>query len=239
MSEKEVRYPKLGAAKADRATAVARATANLVPWAGGALAELVNEFIPNQRLDRIEKFLMALKEELELRGLLNSDLNTPSNADLVEEGGRHATRATSDERIRYLARCVAEGISIEDQEKLDERRILAILSEIDDRELLILEAHLDRSSAELSELKPRKTIVKAPDELRVAEELFEASISRLEILKLLDYRILMDRETNLPRFDHYTGRPEGYHRVTALGERVLRRVGLLLDPPTRGSDAAL
>ena len=56
--------PALGSNASDRLAALLRSTTGLVPGAGAALAEIITALIPNQRIERIEKYLLYLHEEL-------------------------------------------------------------------------------------------------------------------------------------------------------------------------------
>jgi hypothetical protein len=228
MDDDDRKIPKLGPNATDRIAAVSRAAASLVPLAGGALAEMVNEFIPNQRVDRIEKFISYLHEEIRLRAIPDEKLKTSESADFIVQGGDQAVRAPSEERIIYLARCVAEGISAEDQNKADERRLIALISDLDDRDFLILRSYDSRSQYDPS-VAPRQVVVGSEENERISYQLYEAALERLERYGLLKLHITTDMDTRMPRFNRFSGKPEGYRMLSALGRRVLTRVGLL--PP--------
>src|ERR1700726_15204 len=53
----------LGKKVPDRIAVALRSAVSLIPVAGGLLAEIISEIIPNQRLDRVENFLLALTTE--------------------------------------------------------------------------------------------------------------------------------------------------------------------------------
>jgi hypothetical protein len=50
-------------------------------------------------------------------------------------------------------------------------------------------------------------------------------MARLERLGVLHYSV--DFQTGVPRFNRFSGKPEGHHGISALGRLVLKRVGLL------------
>ena len=73
-----------------------------VPFAGGAMAELIGTVLPNQRLERITAFLIELDKRL---GKIEIEkLNQNKFAlDLIEDGIHQAVRVLSDSRNTYLA----------------------------------------------------------------------------------------------------------------------------------------
>ena len=56
----------LSANRIDVAAVIARATVGAVPFIGSLLAEVVDQIIPHQRLDRLADFARALGERLAL-----------------------------------------------------------------------------------------------------------------------------------------------------------------------------
>lgn len=94
------KLPSLQPDRADRAVAILRGLANIVPFVGGALAELVTEVIPAQRTDRLAAYVEELGKQLEQMDLpqLGPQLREPANVDLFEDGAAQAIRAMSDER---------------------------------------------------------------------------------------------------------------------------------------------
>jgi hypothetical protein len=57
--------PKLGNNASDYAAMVARGAANAVPFAGGLLTEIINNIIPDQRIERLELYLKLLSQKLD------------------------------------------------------------------------------------------------------------------------------------------------------------------------------
>ena len=113
-----------------------------IPIVGQALAEVITELVPNQRVERVEKYLLYLSEEIDSLKVENVDavMKRPENVDLIEDGVYQAIRALSDERKRYLVRAVAQGIGAEARDKLNEKRVLALIGDLDDSDLLLLDA---------------------------------------------------------------------------------------------------
>jgi len=137
----------LGATGRDRAVAVARAVAGMVPVAGSLIAELITEVVPGQRQERIEDWLRHLAERLatveETR--LRERLREPENVALFEEGAYQAARAITEERRRQIADLVAGGIADDRRDYLESHRVLRLLGELDDAEVIILAGYLQKN----------------------------------------------------------------------------------------------
>jgi hypothetical protein len=144
----ESKYPApLGATGRDRAVAVARAVAGMVPVAGSLIAELITEVVPGQRQERIEDWLRHLAERLASieDATLQERLREPENVALFEEGAYQASRAFSEERRRQIAELVAGGIADQRRDYLEGLRVLRLLGELDDAEVIILAGYLQKN----------------------------------------------------------------------------------------------
>ncbi|MCR6736593.1 MAG: hypothetical protein NVV83_22030 [Afipia sp.] len=225
--------PALGPRIPDRFAALLRSATGVVPFIGAAIAEVVTELVPNQRADRIEKYLLYLVDEIEALKLKapSEQLKTPESIDLIEDGAYQAARALSDERKRYIAHAVAQGIAAEDREKLSEKRILGLIGELDDEEMLILDAFgtddIPQQGLKFKQLIPPAATINAPREVIDRAALYKAALVKLERLSLVDNRVKLDNKTKLPEFDTFTGEPKGRRQISSLGRLVLRRAGLL------------
>jgi len=220
--------PKLGSGASDRIAAALRGVAGVVPVVGSALAEIVTEIVPNQRLDRIETYLKLLGEEVSALDMYDASerMKRPDNVDLIEDGARQAARALTDERKRFIARAVAAGISADDRDKINEKRILGLLGELDDEEVLLLDAYNSNDHEKFRRLRPEPAFIGSPADVIDRDALYEAAGTKLERLSLLEQKVRLDSKTKLPEFDTFTGRPKGYRQITRLGRLVLHRIGL-------------
>lgn len=216
--------PSLGSNHADKAAALARAVVGGVPIAGPFLAEVLTAVIPNQRLDRVEAFLLLLGQELE-RLSASEKASQPASVPVIEEGLSQAARAFTNERRQYLAKCVAHGVNADEQAKLNELKILRMLEEIGDDDLLLLDA-LDDAKArdKLSALQPPPLRANAPDKERAKGELHQASHRKLLSIGLLSSSPYTDEPRRWRYGKH--GELEEAPCVSALGRMVLVRVGL-------------
>jgi hypothetical protein len=107
----EDEVPPLGNTSRDLVTALAKGAAGAMPFAGGIIAEIIGQVIPQQRIERIEVYARYLNERLESmdQGETNSKMKYSENVALFEDGALQSARAISDERKLHIARIVAHG----------------------------------------------------------------------------------------------------------------------------------
>jgi hypothetical protein len=136
-----------GATGADRVAAIARAIAGIVPGTGSAIAEVITELIPGQRQERLNDWLRRLAERLAAveQAMLRERLREPENIALFEDGAYQAARVISEERRQQIAELVAGGIADDRPDYLESRRVLRLLGELDDAEVILLAAHLGKN----------------------------------------------------------------------------------------------
>ncbi|WP_455181544.1 hypothetical protein [Azospirillum palustre] len=234
MSEKDM--PPLGETWRDRSLGLVKGAVGLVPVAGGILAELVGVVIPNQRLDRLEDYVRRLNDRL---SDVDADeaqqrLSEPEAVDLFEDGATQAVRALSEERKEYIANIVGIGLKGEDKDRIEAKRVLAILREIDDDQVIILFSYMHENyySDEFRErhstiLDPVFVHMQSSQEEIDAAALHELARNHLVRFGLLRPSFSRPRSGQLPEFDDRTGmiKSSGYE-LTSLGRMLLCRIGL-------------
>lgn len=208
--------PVLGTGSGDHVAAILRAVAAAVPLAGGVIAEAVNYTIPSTRMQRVENYLTWLSEKLS--GLEEATLRerfvSPENIDLLEDGARQAARALSDERVERLARLVADGIRIASIPYVESRRVLRLLEELDDIEVIILASFLQKNShdAEFRQ-KHGDVLYQKPAHLGSSQSELDADVvHNFGRQRLMQLGLLNDARS--------------YVDITPLGRLLLRRIGL-------------
>jgi hypothetical protein len=119
----------------------------MVPIAGSLIAELITEVVPGQRQERVEGWLCHLAQRLASveEATVRARLREPENVALFEEGAYQATRACSEERRRQIAELVAGGIADDRRDYLESHRVLRLLGELDDAEVIILAGYLQKN----------------------------------------------------------------------------------------------
>lgn len=224
--------------KVDYAALVAKGVAGVIPLAGGMVAEVIGTLIPNQRVDRIIRFL----EKLDLRvGRLESEamkarLRQTETIDLMEDAFHQAARALSDERLVYLAAMLAGSITDSTISHEETKRLLAILGEINDVEVIILASHDIRRHPQRDPAfwERHKTALtpRAPTMGSSEREMDEAAIynsyeHHLIRLQLMQPRFRSLRRGEMPEFDENTGMMKASgHELTWLGKLLLRRIDM-------------
>lgn len=228
----------LDVSKKDRAISVGKAIAGAVPYVGPLVQEVIDNLVPNQRVDRIASFTeeldvrLSVVEESQVRNLLDN----PSGLALAEDGIIAATRAITPERIKYIASTVARGLTTEDIDANRQRYLLTLLSELNDEEVLWLRFFSVPTISGDQEFREQHGNVfeLASAHLGATEaELDKSSIQssykrHLERLGLVENHAQVDAETGVPEFDDLSGKIRIYNTsITHLGRMLLREIGML------------
>jgi len=223
--------------KKDYAISIGKGIIGAIPVVGPLIAETVGSIIPNQRLDRINDFLIYLekkisdidKEQIELR------FKNEEFIDILEDGMLQATKSLSKERKEYIASIVANGIKDEDIDRSKKKLLLNLLNELNDSEIIILQSYglPPGNNREFHDkhkdilMQPHPTIGTKDQSLFDDRTLFDAQKSHLARLNLIvpNYKTL--KKDKLPEFDPKTGmfKAQGY-KVTSLGRMLLKSIGL-------------
>ncbi len=226
---------KLQPNKTDLAVAVSKGVLGTIPVIGPLVAEVVGTLIPDQRLDRIQRFLEKLEEKVrELdRKRIEKEFRNPECIDLLEDGFYQAARALSEERLEYIANLVAKGISKENTEYIRFKKMLSILSSLNDIEVLFLIMYGrfeigDRTFMEQHKdvLSPRVATLGSSEEEVEAAFIQDSYKARLVELGLLRPRFNRPRKGELPEFNDKTGMLKASgHELTSLGHMLLKYIG--------------
>ncbi|MDR4468847.1 MAG: hypothetical protein MRJ68_11210 [Nitrospira sp.] len=226
--------------RVDYASLVAKGVAGAIPYAGGIVAEIIGVLIPNQRLDRITRFL----EKLDLRiGHLESKQTTVrlrerDTIDLFEDAAFQAARALSEERLAYLASLLGGNITDSTISYEETKRLLALLGQINDVEIIILASHdimrHPQRDPEFWERHKAALTPRAPHSGSSEREMDEASIYNSYKQHLLQLQLIKPsfgfsfRRGEMPDFDRETGtiKASGID-LTWLGKLLLRRIDMV------------
>jgi hypothetical protein len=176
--------------------------------------------------------LEARVGSLEQEGL-RSRCVQPESVDLLEDAFHSSSRALSKERIEYIAELVANYISDEEAEHIRAKKMLTVLNELNDAELLILinYGHLDvGDSTFMKEHKdvvgPMSAELNAPREVREKSQLQESYKRNLVEVSLLRPRFKKAKKGEIPIFDERTGmiKASGME-ITPFGRMFLQHIG--------------
>ena len=221
----------LESGETDKLAAITRGVTSLVPMVGGLLGELITAAIPNQRADRIAKYLKELNERIEtLEATKQSAVrDDPERIDLIELGGYQAARATTDDRISKITEVVFSGLSGEDADIVRRKRLLNLLGQVDSDELLLLNAYGQSYGGSGDEAwdkvnRPEYTHLGSDTDALDKEALFEASRENLLRLGLLEQKFPTVKKGELPPFDHFKKEFKTRTEVSYLGRLLLREI---------------
>ena len=217
---------RLAPRSSDYVAAAARAVLGAAPFVGSLLNELVGVVVPNQRADRIAKFVLELEARIKpLEAQATEKLHSSEHfAELLEEGLRQASRSLSDERRQYLASLIANSISPEAIAQEESRHLLRILSELSDVEVVWLRFYVDQAMGgdrEFREkhrdiLRPASRSMGQPQSETDRAALQESYINHLTQLGLLDAEASRAGSTA----------DRMIYRISSLGRLLLRTIGL-------------
>jgi hypothetical protein len=228
-----------GTNKTDIAVAIGKGVVGAAPFVGPLIAEVVSALIPNQRIDRIVRLIEKLEKKI--AGLeqqrVQEEFSRPEFIDLLEDGFAHASRALSDERLEYLASLLKNSLSEEQLSYIESKRLLALLSELNDMEVIILASrhwgNTPASNPSFWEQHEQVLRPHAADLGSTDREIDEAAVHRsyrqhLVSLSLLKPHFRTPRRGELPEFDEQTGMIKATrHEITRLGELLLRQIDIV------------
>ncbi|WP_421978885.1 hypothetical protein [Roseivirga seohaensis] len=224
--------------RADFLAAASRSTIGLVPLAGPLLTELISGIIPNQRMDRLTKYIQELEKRITdvESDIFNRYKNNEDFVDLTEEGFIQAARAITDVRREYIASVIVNGISNTSLNIADSKMLLKILQELSDIEIIWLRSYLDTSMGGDREFREKhKNILTTPQIINVVDKeviqkyvIQQSYKGHLERLGLVKSKISIDKATGQPQFDRVTGIARTTHtKITTLGKMLLEQIDLI------------
>lgn len=128
--------PPLGESDRDVVARTVTTLAGAIPVLGQVFQVILNEIIPNARLQRVETYLLRLQQRIDETELRKASTDR-EKLDIFEEGLWQSTRALGDDRREYIAELVAKGIT-EDNARAEAKHFLRILNQLDDTQIIIL-----------------------------------------------------------------------------------------------------
>lgn len=215
----------------DHLVAAGRAIVGLVPFAGGALGEILTAVIPGQRADRIVEYLRLLSTQMERleSSVQQGIVNNPAKVALIEDGGYQAARALSAARINQVVDVVVSGLTSEETETVRHGRLLSLLGELDDDEVILLNAYGQSYGGDGSVWetidRPGPAIFGSSRRELDQTYLYEAGKDHLMRLGLLQKKFPLLKKGQIPEFDKSKGDFKHSIEVSGLGRLLLREIG--------------
>jgi len=216
---------------------VAKSAVGAIPYAGPLLSEIVGTIIPNQRIDRLGRYVQVLDDRISaipsevIQNLVSND----DFIDLIEEGFVQASRAISAERRCYIASIIFYGITDEQIRLHESKYLLKILEELNDIEVIWLRYYSDPMMNSDTAFREKHKNILTPiiacagaDKGLVNKSSIQKSYKEhLERMQLIESKIKVERKTNIPEFDRRTGKPKiSYTIITHLGKLLLEQIGI-------------
>lgn len=230
----------------DKLVSVLRGTLGGAPWLGAALSEAVSVVIPNQRIDRIADMLMKLSAQLDeqKRGLVQKRVLEPEGIDILEEALWQSARALTEERRQYIASILSNGLTADEINLIETKKVLQLLSQLNDAEIVLLHYHASVRVNDSFRNKFKEIINKVHPYIGAPQDVLDKSAVQTSLrhhlmeLGLLAAPIEVSRKLNIPEVDEFTGElKRGYPRVTLLGKLLLRSIDFTPnDPHSKGED---
>jgi hypothetical protein len=230
--------------RADLGAAFFKTLVSAAPLVGPYLTETLGVAIPDLKFDRVVTFARVLGDRVKYleEDVVRVKSRTEEFADLLEDGVVQASRAMTDERRGYIASLLKNSITNETLEHVEEKKLLALLGELNDAEVLMLK-FFSLSSAGRREFAethqelfgPIDRSLDAPQE-NIDKGEFRDSYRNKLLEVLLEPIYKRAEKGQTPEFDERTGRMKATSfRPTGLGKLLLRYIDLALAPDDGGT----
>lgn len=213
----------------------------LEPW-GSLMTETVLNIIPDQRQERLKSLIDVLnirtKHLAEDFAELKQRLQSAEGTDLLEDALDQASRALSNERLEYIASILINGLTEDELEHAGKKRLLSLLGQLSDPEIIILRFHSILSIAEQRKFAEAHKELLMPALLRLRspqQDIDKAALRNAHTANLISLELLQPqypplKKGEVPEYNQRTGMPQarGY-KATALGHVLLRHIGIAVD----------
>ena len=223
--------------KTDFLVSTAKSIVGAAPFIGSLMTELIDNLIPNQRIERLSKFIIELDNKLAKyeKEFIHKQLANEDFSDLLEEGLKQSTRALSNERRQYIASIIENSLNQEQINYNEAKYLMCLLDNLNDVEIIWLRSYWFTTREDHSAFLDKHKDVLEPvwkkrfsRQISIDKEALQDSYQeRLERLGLIKSTLDFDTKTGIPVFEKFTGTPKISHvDLTSLGILLLRFIGL-------------
>jgi len=219
--------------RTDIAVATIKSIAGSIPFVGSLIQEMVDVIIPNQRIDRLSKYVLELEQKLTKfeQEKIEEKLKDEYFVDLMEESLIQASKALSDERLDYISSIIENSLDKEHILDIENKHLLTLLKEINDIEIIWLRYYLVPTIGGDTEFRNKhKDVLESiiPTLGSTQEERDKAAIQKsykehLSILGLLEKKISIKIGGSTNELE-----TKGYE-ITPLGKLLLKQIGFKND----------
>ncbi len=219
--------------RSDVTTTFLKVLASRVPKVGPVLAHIIGVVIPNEKLTRLIIFTKVLGDRIRYieDEMAKQRMETPEFMDLFEEALLQASRALTDDRRQYIAALLANSIASEGLQHSEEKKLLWLLGELNDAEILTLKFYSLSLRDKQSFAALHKELFAPVDRSLDVQDIIDKRAfrnsyrSRLLELNLLEGVYKKAEVGTVPEFDLRTGRIKASdYNVTSLGKLFLRYI---------------
>ncbi len=195
----------------------------IVPF-GSPIAEIITNVIPRQKLERLTDFVQILNYKIKNAEskIDEQELKTKEFTDLLEDALGQASRALSKERLEYIASLLKNSLTDEELEHLEMKKILSLLGELNDAEIIWLQYYTPNGSQEFLDKHEKVLNVRSlyqdcskSEEFKLAiKKSYEENLVRLE---LLNEHYDLSSQERVPEIDRKTGKFRVRRSISTLG----------------------
>jgi len=121
--------------KEDIIASTVKSYLGILPYIGTALGEVVSFLIPNQRMDRITKYLLKLNSEM--NELTDEIMRDKEKINLIETGLKSSVNSAFEEKCEWIANIVVNGLK-DNIEITMADNIINIVSQLNYEQIIIL-----------------------------------------------------------------------------------------------------
>lgn len=222
----------------DFLTEYAKGGLGAIPIFGALFGEVIGQLIPNQRVDRIVSFLSILDKKFEQLQIefeeIKLKMRSEEYINLFEEGIWQAARSSSQERKEHIASLLANSLSDDALNEIQQGVLISLLGELNDIEILVLYQYTIKARRDEDFHKKYQDILSGPlahfgaDQEAINQSTihntYKEKLIRLNLLKR-EYKTLKKGE--LPEFDDKTGMiKERSVSLTPLGRLFLKYIDM-------------
>ncbi len=203
---------------------------------GSPIGEAITTVIPNQKFERLIDFVQILNYKFNNaeRKIEEHELKTKEFTDLLEDALAQATRALSKERLEYIASLLKNSLTIEELEHIEKKKLLSILNELNDAEIIWLQSFLPYSYLSDDFTEKHEKVLDIPplyqdcsvfeEDKQAVQKSYKEKLLQLGLLSAIYKRYNQDES---PEFDEETGKLKvSNYQVSALGYSLIRIVGI-------------
>jgi hypothetical protein len=216
---------------------------------GPLLAEVIGAVIPQRRYERIVDTLKIFNKKIEQldEAVREAKIRDEAFQDILEEGVWQAARASTDERKGYIAAVLANSLTDEELSRVQQKRLLDILGELNDAEIIILLSYSFRSQDERIAFhqQHQQVLIVGSVALGGSEQdadqaavhrTYKAHLIRLGLLRQQYKKPSKGKEIDFD-FDNGTIAPSGTS-ITRLGRMFLKYLDAPVDASSEKNQAA-